>query len=86
MKTTTCVLVVCGGLLAVGCGQKGPLYLPDKNAAVVTRPAGGQGESQQTPQNRAPEPPPAPTSQGGGPKQDKDKDKDDSKSNSTPRS
>jgi len=22
-----------------GCGQKGPLYLPDKNAAVVTRPA-----------------------------------------------
>ena len=23
-------------LLVAGCGQKGPLYLPDKNAAVVT--------------------------------------------------
>lgn len=22
-----------------GCGQRGPLYLPDKNARVVTRPA-----------------------------------------------
>ncbi len=27
------------GLLLCGCGQKGPLYLPDKNPAVVTRPA-----------------------------------------------
>ncbi len=29
------------GLAALlsGCGQKGPLYLPDKNAAVVTAPA-----------------------------------------------
>jgi predicted small lipoprotein YifL len=25
--------------LLSGCGQKGPLYLPDKNAAVVTAPA-----------------------------------------------
>jgi predicted small lipoprotein YifL len=24
--------------LLSGCGQKGPLYLPDKNAAVVTAP------------------------------------------------
>jgi len=24
--------------LLAGCGQKGPLYLPDKNAAVVTTP------------------------------------------------
>ena len=24
---------------ALGCGQKGPLYLPDHNGAVVTRPA-----------------------------------------------
>ena len=23
-------------LLLAGCGQKGPLYLPDKNAAVIT--------------------------------------------------
>jgi predicted small lipoprotein YifL len=25
--------------LLSGCGQKGPLYLPDKNAAIVTAPA-----------------------------------------------
>jgi predicted small lipoprotein YifL len=25
-----------------GCGQKGPLYLPDKGGEVVTRPGGGQ--------------------------------------------
>ena len=25
--------------LLSGCGQKGPLYLPDKNATVVTAPA-----------------------------------------------
>jgi predicted small lipoprotein YifL len=27
-------------VVATGCGQKGPLFLPDKNASVVTRPAG----------------------------------------------
>jgi predicted small lipoprotein YifL len=26
-------------LLLAGCGQKGPLYLPDKNPAVITTPA-----------------------------------------------
>lgn len=26
---------------ALGCGQKGPLYLPDHTGAVVTRPAAG---------------------------------------------
>ncbi len=93
-------LMLCGSVVASGCGQKGALYLPDKNAAVVTRPAGssanapgqptpnatapglptsGQGTSQQTPQNRAPEPPPSPTSQGTAPKPQQDKDKDDSK-------
>jgi predicted small lipoprotein YifL len=25
--------------LVAGCGQKGPLYLPDKHAAAVTQPA-----------------------------------------------
>lgn len=36
-----------------GCGQKGPLYLPDKGGAVVTRP-GGQATQQQAPQNQPP--------------------------------
>ncbi len=32
-----CALVAPGGL--AGCGQRGPLYMPDRNARVVTRPA-----------------------------------------------
>jgi predicted small lipoprotein YifL len=105
MKKTTHTLMLCASVIAAGCGQKGPLYLPDKNAAVITRPAGsgtnspgqqspdttppalpaaGQGASDQTPQNRAPEPPPPPTSEGTAPKPQQDKDKDDSKPNSTP--
>lgn len=27
-------------MLCAGCGQKGPLYLPDHRGSVVTRPAG----------------------------------------------
>jgi predicted small lipoprotein YifL len=34
-----------------GCGQKGPLYLPDKGGQVVTRP-GGQAQ-QQAPQSQS---------------------------------
>ena len=33
------LLVAAVALAAGGCGQKGPLYLPDKNAKVVTTPA-----------------------------------------------
>jgi predicted small lipoprotein YifL len=33
--------MVAAAVLA-GCGQKGPLYLPDKGGEVVTRPGGGQ--------------------------------------------
>jgi predicted small lipoprotein YifL len=33
------VLMAAIAVLA-GCGQKGPLYLPDKGGEVVTRPAG----------------------------------------------
>jgi predicted small lipoprotein YifL len=42
-------------LAAGGCGQKGPLYLPDKNAKVVTTPAATQPAAP-----AAPESPPAP--------------------------
>jgi predicted small lipoprotein YifL len=59
MKKIALAAVVIGGALLVGgCGQKGPLYLPDKNAAVVTRPAGSTSP-QQTP-STAPPPLPAP--------------------------
>lgn len=40
MKSIVWALMVCGSVMAAGCGQKGPLYLPDKNASVVTSPAG----------------------------------------------
>jgi predicted small lipoprotein YifL len=39
-------LALGAALLAAGCGQKGPLYLPDKNAPVAT--------------TQAPQPQPAP--------------------------
>jgi predicted small lipoprotein YifL len=51
-----------------GCGQKGPLYLPDRNARVVTSaPAGTASQA----------PPAAPAPAAPAPKpNDKDKDKD----------
>ena len=65
MKKLHCVVLVCASVVAAGCGQKGPLFLPDKNASVVTRPAG----------NTAPATPPAAT-----PAQPEDKKKDDDQS------
>ena len=41
MKTLNWVVLVGASLVVTGCGQKGPLFLPDKNASVVTRPAAG---------------------------------------------
>ena len=55
-------------LLLAGCGQKGALYLPDKNAAVVTRPAGANNPASTAPAPAQPQQP-----------QDKDKSDDDSK-------
>ena len=78
MKTGILVVLVCGGIVVAGCGQKGALYLPDKNAAVVTRPAGTESN------NPAPaQPTAAPAQQ----PRDKDKDKsDDGTQSSKPKS
>jgi len=38
MRLGRLVLLAAGAALLCGCGQKGPLYLPDKGAAVVTPP------------------------------------------------
>ncbi len=60
-----------GALLAcAGCGFKGPLYLPERNATVITHPAqGGQGaparSQTQTPATKnksKTQPPPQPPS------------------------
>jgi len=32
-------IAIAAALLLTGCGMKGPLYLPEKNAQVVTTPA-----------------------------------------------
>jgi predicted small lipoprotein YifL len=39
MRRATWMLAGAVTLLLAGCGQKGALYLPDKNAQVVTAPA-----------------------------------------------
>ena len=49
------IAVALLGLLA-GCGQKGPLYLPDQARNIVTRPSGssappGQSQAPNTPQS-----------------------------------
>ena len=39
MRRAVCLSALGAALLAAGCGQKGPLYLPDRNAPVVAAPA-----------------------------------------------
>ncbi|HEY4213175.1 MAG TPA: lipoprotein [Steroidobacteraceae bacterium] len=46
-----CVLALIAMSVA-GCGQKGALYLPDKNGSVITRPAAPG--TQQSPPAQAP--------------------------------
>jgi predicted small lipoprotein YifL len=89
MKQSGLIFIVCAGVALSGCGMKGPLFLPDKNASVVTRP--GTSGTTTPPAQTAPAPapgdttPPAPSTPK--PPQDKDKDKDDSQSTgSTPKS
>jgi diaminopimelate decarboxylase len=55
MKRASWLLAGGAALLLAGCGQKGPLYLPDKNAKVVTTPAAPSPPS--TPATAAPQKP-----------------------------
>jgi len=56
MRSIATMTLLATATLA-GCGQKGPLYLPDKGGEVVTRPAG------QTQQSPSPETAPQPSTQ-----------------------
>jgi len=38
VRRLTVLLAACSAVLVMACGQKGPLTLPDKSAAVVTTP------------------------------------------------
>jgi predicted small lipoprotein YifL len=60
MVVSTVRVLIAGALLVslVGCGQKGPLYLPDKGGEVVTRPA-----VQRQPQPQSTETAPQPSTQ-----------------------
>jgi len=48
------LLLACMAALLAGCGQKGPLYLPERTGEVVTRPAQtpppADGQAPNTPQ------------------------------------
>jgi predicted small lipoprotein YifL len=59
MKRTV-ILVVGAALAITACGQKGPLYLPEKSAAVVTGPAAAPAAPQSAPAPAPPAPAPAP--------------------------
>ena len=61
MKQASWILIVCASVGAAGCGMKGPLYLPDKNASVVTRPGSGNTTTTTPPAQTAPGSTTAPT-------------------------
>jgi predicted small lipoprotein YifL len=62
MRVTLSAIAVI--MLLAACGQKGPLYLPDANGTVVTRPTQSQPTNTQPtspqPQTRTPEQSPQP--------------------------
>jgi predicted small lipoprotein YifL len=88
MKQLGWIFIVGAGVGLAGCGMKGPLFLPDKNASVVTRPgtSGTTAPTTTPPAQTAPAPAPGDTTPST-PKPPQDKDKDDSQStSSTPKS
>jgi predicted small lipoprotein YifL len=80
MKQASWILIVCASLGAAGCGMKGPLYLPDKNASVVTRP--GTGNTTTPPGQAAPGSTTAPSTP---PKQQDNTDDNSQSTGSTPK-
>ena len=57
MKRASRLLAGGAALLLAGCGQKGALYLPDKNTQVVTTPAAQSTPAPSTPASAAPQKP-----------------------------
>jgi predicted small lipoprotein YifL len=57
MKRASRLLAGGVALLLAGCGQKGALYLPDKNAQVVTARAAQSTPAPSTPATAAPKKP-----------------------------
>ena len=59
MKRAAWILALGVALLLAGCGQKGALYLPDKNAQVITTPAASAPAPPAAPQSTPPQSNPA---------------------------
>jgi len=57
MKRAGWLLAGGAALLAAGCGQKGALYLPDKNAQVITTPPAPAQPAAEPPTPATPAPP-----------------------------
>jgi len=57
MKRASWLLAGGAALLLAGCGQKGALYLPDKNAQVVTTPTAQSTPAPSIPATVAPQKP-----------------------------
>ena len=49
----------CGVMLMAGCGQKGPLYMPDQPTEIVTRPTQTPAAETSPAPNPAPNTPPS---------------------------
>jgi len=60
MKRAGRLLAGGAALLAAGCGQKGALYLPDRNTQVITTPAAPPAPAQPAPQPPTPATPAPP--------------------------
>jgi predicted small lipoprotein YifL len=87
MKQLGWIFIVGAGVALGGCGMKGPLFLPDKNASVVTRPGTSGTTTPPAQTTPAPAPSDAAPSAPSTPKQPQDKSNDDSQSTgSTPKS
>ena len=61
MRRVPWILAGAVALLLAGCGQKGALYLPDKNAQVVTTAAAPPVPAESAPSAPATPAPPKPT-------------------------
>ena len=61
MRRVPCILAGAVALLLAGCGQKGALYLPDKNAQVVTTAAAPPVPAESAPSAAATPATPAPS-------------------------
>lgn len=62
VRAAACALAASTALVLAGCGQKGPLYLPEKGGTVVTAPTEAPPPPAPQPQSTPGPPPESPAS------------------------